>query len=314
MTSSQISTCTQGWEALRGDSLDWLLDPGRPNLHWRVLVELIGRPPASPAVRRARDRADAAEPVASLLHGLESEKEWASKRSLWAPYGGPGWRLIAAVQWGANPDSPRIHAAAERILEIAPGEGGLVRARSDEPDHQLTARALETMVALRWDKHPRVQEWFAWFEATDGWELDPTAAVAVLGAIRDSRRAVLRERAVDGLEGNLVASRGDNFTVFGHPNLLRTDLAEIFANLAAADVGFRRQWRRTLVKLQRRQDENGRWSRLSPVPRTLAVPAPESPSKWITLKATQALLTYAVTADLPRMFPQPPAWLREGGD
>ena len=305
-TESKTVVCSQGWEALRGDSLGWLLDPTRPNLHWRVLVELVGRPVDSPAARRARGGANAAEPVAGLLADLHPDGEWATHLSPWAPYGGPGWRLLAAVQWGADPEDPRLHAASERLLETAPGEGGLVRPRSDEPDAQLTARALEAMVALGWGKHPRVQEWLAWFEATDGWENDSTAAVAVLAASRGGVRPALETRAVDGLGRRLVDSRGTNFTTFGHPNLLRTDLAEIFAKLAAAGVGFRREWRRPLKKLQSRQDWMGRWSRISPIPRTLAVPEPEQPSRWITLKATNAMLTFAVDAELPRLFPFPP--------
>ncbi len=307
MEAKNTTTCTQGWEALRGDSLGWLLDPARPNLHWRVLVELVGRPSASPAVTRARGGANASEPVASLLADLHPDGEWSTHLPLWAPYNGPGWRLIAAVQWGANSGDPRIHAGSERLLETAPGEGGLVRPRSKKPDHQLTARALETMVALGWQKHSRVQEWFAWFEATEGWECDPIAAVAVLAASRSGGRPALQTRAVDGLGQSLVASGGNNFTTFGHPNLLRTDLAEIFANLAGAGVAFRREWRRLFKKLQYRQEGQGRWSRRSPIPRTLAVPEPEDPSKWITLKATRAMLTFAVEAELPRLFPLPPA-------
>ncbi len=306
MEAKNTTTCTHGWEALGGDSLDWLLDPARPNLHWRVLVELVGRPADSPAARRARGGANAVEPVTSLLADLHPDGGWATHLPLWAPYGGPGWRLVAAVQWGADPEEPRVHAASERLLETAAGEGGLVRPRSSEPDPQLTARALETMVALGWGRHPRVQEWLAWFEATGGWEDDATAAVAVLAASRGGLRPGLQERAVDGLGRSLAASRGASFTTFGHPNLLRTDLAEIFANLAAAGVGFRRPWRRLLKKLQARQDGMGRWSRASPIPRSLAAPEPAQPSKWITFKATKAVLAYAVEAELPRLFPFPP--------
>jgi len=211
------------------------------------------------------------------------------------------------VQWGADPEDPRLHAASERVLETAPGEGGLVRPRSEEPDPQLTARALEAMVDLGWGKHRRVHEWLAWFDETAGWENDPRVAVAVLAASRGGVRAALQNRAVDGLGRRLVASRGNNFTTFGHPNLLRTDLAEIFANLAAAGVEFRREWRRLLKKLQNRQGGKGRWLRLSPVPRSLSVPETEQPSRWITLKATRAMLAYAIEAELPRLFPQRPS-------
>ncbi len=306
MKPAQIPACAQGWEALRGDSLGWLLDPERPNLHWRVLVELVGRPPDSPAARRARSGANAAEPVASLLAELHPDGRWATATPLWKPCAGPGWRLIAAVQWGADPEDPRLHAASKRLLETAPGDGGLVRPRAAHPDPRLTGRALETMVALGWEKHPRVQEWLAWFEATEGWEDDPATAAAVLAAGRGGLRPVLAQKAVEGLGRRLAESRGNHFTALGHPNLLRTDAAEIFAGLAAAGIGFRSGWRRSLVQLQQGQDRTGRWSRRSPVPRSLAVPEPDRPSKWITLKATKALLAYAVEAELPRLFPYPP--------
>ncbi len=123
MNPTQISACTQGWEALRGDSLDWLLDPARPNLHWRVLVELVGRPTDSPAVRRARGGANAVEPVASLLADLHPDGGWATTVPRWSVYNGPGWRLVAAVAWGADPDDPRLHAASERLLQARPGRG-----------------------------------------------------------------------------------------------------------------------------------------------------------------------------------------------
>ena len=303
--SAPSTICSQSWEALRGDSLGWILDPGRPNLHWRALVELVGRPVESPAAQRARCGANAVEPVASLMAGFTPDFAWATTR-LWSPYAGPGWRLVAAVQWGADPEDPRMHTASQRLLETAPGEGGVARSVSDEPDVRLTARALEAMVALGWRKHPRVQEWLAWFEATAAWESDPIAAVAVLSASRCGGRRAIERRAVEVLGRRLNQSGGGDLASLGHPNLLRTDLAEIFANLAAAGVEFRREWRPSLLRLQSRQGASGRWSRRSPVPRSLGVPGPEQPSRWVTLKATRAMIAYAVDAGLPRLFPFPP--------
>ena len=304
--------CTHGWEALRGDSLGWLLDQSRPNLHWRVLVELVGRPADSPAVRRARGGASAAEPVAGLLADLQPDGRWATSIPRWNRYAGPGWRLFAAVQLGADPEDPRLHAASERLLESAPGECGLSRSSDAGSDPRLTARALEAMAALGWGRHPRVQEWLAWFDATGGWEDDPTSAVAVLGGCRGGLRPGLCERAAGGLGRSLAASGGRGLTTLGHPNLLRTDLAEVFAGLAGAKTVWRPGWRPALERLQRLQGEKGRWARRSPVPPSLGVDAPGRPSGWITLAATRALLTYAIDAGLPRLFPYPPGPKREG--
>lgn len=310
-TPDEEKTCTQGWEALRGDSLPWLLDEQRPNLHWRALVELIGRPEDSPAVRRARGGANAAEPVASVIAELQPDGSWASDAAMWSRYDGVGWRVVAAMQWGADPGDPRLHAGSERILETAEGEGGLEWSGRRTPAPRLTARALEAMVALGWDGHARVQEWLAWFEATPEWEHDAVAAVAVLKACRGGLRPKLVERAVDGLDARLGDEPGGIPASLGYPNLQRTDLAEVFAALAAAGIEWRPAWRHTLGELQRRQRGLGRWNRRAPVPSSLGAPEPDQPSRWITLEATRALLTYAVDAGLPRYFPPPPAWLRD---
>ena len=286
------AVCTQGWESLRGDSLGWLLDPERPNLHWRVLVELVGRPVDSPAVRRARGGANACEPVSALLADLMPDGEWATDEPLWKPDSGPGWRLLAAVQWGADLEDPRMHAASERFLETASGEGGLSRSSTTEPDPQLTARVLEAMVGLGWGKHPRVQEWLAWFEATTEWRSEALVCVGVLRSAAE--RVALREPAIVGLGEALMGGQGD-LDRLGHPNLNETDLAEVFFVMAGAGVVWRQEWRAALQRLQGMQDAKGRWS-----------PAEPEVSRWVTLKATRALLTYAVDAELERVFPNPP--------
>ncbi len=111
--------------------MPWLLDPSRPNLHWRVLSDLIHRPPDSPAVVRARGGADAVDPIAALLEDLKPDGSWVCDAGPWERFSGPGWRLVAAVQWGADPTDPRLHAASLRLLEEAPG-GGAFAEREDE--------------------------------------------------------------------------------------------------------------------------------------------------------------------------------------
>ena len=311
-----MTTCADAWESLRGDPLPWLLDPHRPNLHWRVLVELVRRPPESPAVVRARGGSDVVEPVASLIADLHPDGSWAVDVPLWRPYAGPGWRFLAAVQWGANPADPRLQAAAEVLLETAPGEGGFARREGERAIPWLTTRALQGLAELGWCRHPRFQEGLAWLEDGDanhpggGWRLVGghsgrgecrATAVALLGALTacgDQRRQVLKRRAVESVVRTIADVAGAPSRL-GHPDLGRTDEAELLWALARAGAPLEPVMVRALKRVQQRQMEGGRWRRDVPVPKSLRVPTggpPGDPSRWVTLKCVVALLHYAVEA------------------
>ena len=300
------------WESLRGDPMSWLLDESRPNLHWRVLVEFVRRPPSSPAVIRARGGADAVEPIASLLADLNPDGTWATDVGYWKPYSGPGWRIVAAVQWGADPTDPRLQATAERFLETAAGEGGFARGEGGDPVPWLTARMLHTLVELGWCRHPRFQEGLAWLEEEASFDdaiacgVTAAALLGTLSACPDQRRSALRSRAVDSILRSFVEGRR-SLSRLGHPCLGRTDLAEMLWALASADVPFTPEMGPALARLQRRQIEGGRWRRDVPVPESLPVRVDivaGKPSQWVSLRCVTALMRYAVDAKLPRMYPQ----------
>jgi len=149
------------------------------------------------------------------------------------------------------------------------------------------------MVGLGWARHGRVQEWLAWLEETPGGERDPAAAVAAIHAAR--ARPSLRDRALNGLE-SILKTGPHGLEELRHPRLATTDLAEIFAVLAAAKATWNPAWRVGLERLQQLQDDRGRWG----------VGGSEA-ARWITLKATGGLLAYAVVARLPRVFPRRPS-------
>jgi hypothetical protein len=322
-----VETCTESWESLIGDPLPWLLDPARPNLHWRVLVELFRRPTESPAVARAKGGANAVEPVASLIEELDPDGTWAIDLPLWQPYSGPGWRLLAAVQWGADPSDPRLQAAAEVVLDSAPGVGGFSRRKGGRELPWLTARVLQGLADLGWHRHPRFEEGLAWLEdgaAEDpggGWrpvergsasgdcEVTAVAVVAALTASGDQRRRVVKERAVRSLVKALGTGVRSSEPL-GHPCLGRTDEAEMLWALACASAPLGTDMVNALKRVQRRQADGGRWERKRPVPKSLPVTAgskPGEPSRWVTLRCVVALMTYAVEAQLPRMYPQRPS-------
>lgn len=321
-----MSSCVDSWESLRGDSFAWLLDPRSPNLHWRVLLELVRRPADSPAVIRARGGSNVSEPVASLIADLHPDGTWATEQPLWRSYSGPGWRFLAAVQWGADPSDPRLQAAAERMLETAPGEGGFARREGEGPAPWLTARALHGFAELGWCRHPRFQEGLAWLEDGDanhsagGWRVPgrgpssgecavtAVALLATLTACADERRAALKERAVLSLSRSLARS-AKAAALLGHPCLGRTDEGEVLHALARAEVPLAPDMVPALRRVQRRQDEGGRWRREVPVPASLAIRPKRNSgalSRWVTLKCVAALMTYAVDARLPRMYPEKP--------
>jgi hypothetical protein len=312
-----MPACACGWEALRGDSLPWLLDETRPNLHWRVLVELVGRPPASPAVERARGGANACEPIAGLLADLLPDGRWTTDESRWTPYRGPGWRVVAALQWGADPSDPRLHAACDLLLEDESGVGGFAPRDDGTPSGALTARLLQALAELGYCRHLRFQEALAWLEEDGGSWADAEAAVDVavpllasLTSCPESRRHELRERAVSVVVDSLKRE-GEIQESLEHPKLGGTDLAEALWVLARAGVGYRHEMERALGRLQAMQLEGGRWPRHLPAPESLPL-APESrpeegqPSRWVTLRAVVAMNAFAVDAGLPRLFPERP--------
>lgn len=310
---------SHGWEALRGDPLPWLLDPRRPNLHWRVLVELFQRPLSSPAVVRARGGADAAEPVATLIADFNPEEGWPDTLPVWSTYDGAGWRAVAAVQWGADPTDPRLHGAAERLLRAAESDVGSGTCGSG-PRALRVARTLQSLAVLGWCREPRFRALVTWLEegaesAEDGGWADqssescPVTAVAVAGLVAScgepSRRG-LAERAAGALAGALE-SPSDGI---GHPCLDDTDDAEILHALARLDAPLTETMKTALGRLQQQQVDGGRWLRTRPVPASLlgsGCPATGVPSAWVTLKSLVAVLHYAVVAGLPRMYPARPA-------
>lgn len=311
-----MRACAAWWEALRADCLPWLLDEGRPNLHWRVLVELVGRPADSPAVRRARGGASVVGPVAALLAELLPDGGWSTGTSTWVRYGGPGWRLVAAVAWGADPEDPRLQAGAAELLATAP-TGGPLGGSDGRSAAVITARLVEALARLGFGRHLRCQEALAWLEeSAAAWSgaqgpVVASALTSALGRRPELRRPRLLDRSVETMldalsRGGLLSSR------LGFPNLARTDLGEVLWALARAGVPYDRRMLPALRRLQRLQTAEGRWRRRHPRPDSLPIPARArgeagDPCRWLTLRSAVVMLAYAVPAALPRLFPERPA-------
>lgn len=301
-----------GWASLRADPIPWLLDERQPNLLWRVLVELFGRPLDSVAVRRARGAASAAEPTATLLERLAPDGTWVGRVGWWSRYHGTGWRLVAAVAWGADPDDPRLQGGWDRLLTEAPGEGGFSLRSGEPPSAPLTARVVEGLARAGSLRQLRGQEALAWLEEEAA--LDPVTATAALAALAeepDVGRPGLAARCAELiLDAFGRAIDRPERARLGHPNLLRTDPLEMLHALAAAGEVYDPRMRGPLLGLQRLQDGLARWILTAAPPRSLPLggegPQSGKPSPWLTLHAVRVLLRYSEEASLPRLFPEIP--------
>ncbi|HHQ47866.1 MAG TPA: hypothetical protein ENK19_03180 [Acidobacteria bacterium] len=304
---------------MRADSTAWLLDDEHPAVVWRVLVDLIRRPPEAPAVRRARGAASASEPLATLLAPLDPGGRWNLPGGAWEYPGGGGWRFVAAVQLGADPEDPRLDAAAGRLVEAEVPR---------TPGHPcIVARAAEALAGAGWSNTPVLTELLAWLEEElaegGGWRCSEPShrdergrcvvtAAAVLGVLETPgarRRPSLAIRAREVVLAALGA--GWQGSGGGWPNLLRTDRSELLLRLAMAGVPWDPRMAAALAGLQSAQDAQGRWAveagaegRWDDPPQ---MDRPGQPSRWRTLHALVVLSTYAVAARLPRLFPERPA-------
>lgn len=308
--------------------MPWLLDPSRPNLHWRVLIDLIHRPSDSRAVAHARGGANASGEIAALLEDLLPDGAWSVDKPFWDRFSGPGWRLVAAVQLGADPTDPRLQAASHSLLEEAPDTGGFAVREGQSTEAWFTARVLQALAALGWCRHIRFQEAVAWLDeeapsTDDGQWLNtqnnsqgtfacrvtPVALLDALTACGGSNRGALEARAVGSVSAALATIEEGMFEL-GYPNFDRTDAAEAFAVLARSGAGWDPEMLAALTRLQALQIEGGRWARGVDVPAFLPIgrlPSVGAPSKWITLEAATGVLRYAVEAGLPRRFPKKPS-------
>jgi hypothetical protein len=122
------------------------------------------------------------------------------------------------------------------------------------------------------------------------------------------KRSKLKNRATASII-RIMSSTDSVAGDYGHPCLGRTDEAEVLWSLAKSESPFQPAMAPVLRNLQSRQTDGGRWRRTAPVPRSLGVARgarPGAPSRWVTLKCVTAMMSYAVDARLPRMYPQKP--------
>jgi hypothetical protein len=301
------------WRHLRGDPTRFLLADEEPGVVWRTLVEVLGRPPDSPAVARSRLASRTGGAAANLLATQDPLGYWGSPHGYGARWSGSAWHVIALAALGADPEDPRATRGAGVLLEaLMPRSGGFSAASARLPAACFTAEVCAALATFGFAHHPRVREAVAWLVERDGgsggWSCPelrhlhggacPIAAVAALrlvAALAEEERAPLRQLAeragrwlMDvGLFLDGAQPRG--WTSFAHPNLARADL--LGALWALARVGWPAEPAvlKALLAVLARQDASGCWAAGTRAP---FGEEPRLPSRWVTLKALVTIAAY----------------------
>ncbi len=107
----------------------WLLDGADPSVRYRVLTELLGRPPRDPAVVRARKEIGKVGWAARMLQEQHPGGQWdtpgSSGRELYRPkYIATNWKLLVLSDLGVSGADPRVAKALALFLRVMGGPKG----------------------------------------------------------------------------------------------------------------------------------------------------------------------------------------------
>ncbi len=302
------------WRHLRGDPSRFLLSDDEPGVVWRCQVDLLGRPPDSPAVLRARAASRSCGLAAAILDRQEEGGYWGSPFAYGLRWSGTAWQVMALAGLGADPEDPRVRRGVDVLLDVmTPAGGGFAPGRGQAASACFTAQLCAAMARLGFAHEARVREAVGWLMERDGgrggWSCPdlrhlveggcPVAAVGALDLVAElppgERRQLqaLSSRAWRWLAGHRLFLAGPaprGWWRFAQPCLGRTDLVEALAVLGRAGAEGDACLAEAVLAVLSRQEAAGRWVQQLPVPMG---EAKGEPGRWVTLRALVAVAAYS---------------------
>src|SRR3990170_4637899 len=156
---------------VRKDSvLDWLLEASDPGVRFFALRELLGAPPDDKDLRAARRATVRHPPVRPILEAMKDEGYWVNPFGGYTPkYTGTLWQVIFLGQFGADSEDPRIHRAADYVLDRSRAPLGRFSATSTARKatpagmlHCLEGNLGASLLELGFGDDPRLKEALNW--------------------------------------------------------------------------------------------------------------------------------------------------------
>jgi hypothetical protein len=159
-------------DRLNGDPVPWLLSDDNPAVRTAALRLLEDRSPDDEDVRRAREAAMRAGPIAAILDAQHPDGYWVKPGPGYAPkYTGTVWQVIFLDQLGADGTDSRVQRACEYLLSHTQAESGGFGAssfaKSSSPPsscviHCLNGNLLRALAGFGWLDDERTQRAVAW--------------------------------------------------------------------------------------------------------------------------------------------------------
>jgi hypothetical protein len=113
-------------DRLKGNSLDWLLEPDVPGVRYLALRDLLDYPDDDSELRKMRSEAHRIGPIAGVLAEMEPEGYWVRPGPGYtAKYRSTVWAIILLAQLGASVnEDERIRKACAYLVDHALAPGG----------------------------------------------------------------------------------------------------------------------------------------------------------------------------------------------
>jgi hypothetical protein len=116
------------WRSLlKGDPLPWLLERSDPAVRAQTLRSLLDKGSRDPDLREAQQRAMSTPPISTILRRQEPDASWPGDNLYGPKYEGTHWANLLLVEYGVDPNDPRVRHAARHVLEELdkPERGGM---------------------------------------------------------------------------------------------------------------------------------------------------------------------------------------------
>jgi hypothetical protein len=154
---------------LKGDSINWLLEPENPGVRYLALRDLLNKPNNDPEQISARQEAHTEGPIAKVLENMQPEGFWAKPGPGYTTkYRSTVWALTLLAQLGAvASEDERIGRACAYLLDksLTPGGQFTVYGTPSSTIDCLQGNLCWALLEMGYDD-PRLEAAFEWMART----------------------------------------------------------------------------------------------------------------------------------------------------